>query len=171
MVEFLFGIMFGWWMWPLLFIVALFFEAAESHWWAGSFAFLTLIAFGGAFNLLSFSVTSLLLFIVGYLGLGAGHSVFRWYRYTSIKTDELNALGDNPGDYKVELYLRDTNFREQLDRITYWFLMWPISSLAHLFRDTIDMIRKFVVTWFSNVYDRITNRARGKVKIDLTQYQ
>jgi hypothetical protein len=168
-MDFILGILFGWWMWPMLFIAALFAESTDSHTWAGFLAFLTMIAFAGAFNLWSFSITTLGLFLIGYLGVGSGHSVFRWYRYTDIKTEEFNDLL-NPGEYEIKAYVNATNYREQLDRITYWILMWPVSSLAHFFRDALDLVRKMVATWFSNVFDKITNRARDKANVDLSKY-
>ena len=173
------GILFAWWFWPLCLIVALFCEAAERSIGAVFAALLATVGFYGFFNVGEWSWYWLGITFVSYVAAGIAYSVWRWYRYVdrraeafneklpSLKTDASNSnTGEARLENAVQQFNNETDYRQQLDKITYWVFMWPLNGLAHLFGDIIRLTEKIITTFFSGLFDSITNRAKGKIDID-----
>lgn len=161
------GILFSWWFPAIVFIMALFSEAVESPGWA-MFLFLTaFVSLIGIFGVTSWSATTLFLSIFGYFVIGGLHSVWRWYRYTDKVTEEFNAaFSSGHHNFTKSEFLAKTDFRNKVDTITYWAVAWPMSALAYVVADTLDLVRKAIVKWFADLFDSITERARAKVDFE-----
>ena len=183
--AFMAGMLFSWWFWPLLFIASLAFESFERNGLAVLTAIFTALGIYGFFGVGDWSWFSLMVFGGGYIGGGFMHAIWRWYRYVDYTVEEFGktlpelkvaAINDDEStpygakdtlQERVDEHKRNTNYRNRLDKIAYWVLMWPISGLAHLFGDIVKLIQKAISKFFSGLFDRITNRANAKLDIDL----
>ncbi|RLC08009.1 MAG: hypothetical protein DRI24_24015 [Deltaproteobacteria bacterium] len=184
--AFIAGIMFSWYFWPIAFIASLFFESFERNGFAVFTAILAGFGIYGFFGIAEFSWVGLFIGIAIYIGAGFAHAVFRWYRYVDNKVEyfakklpglktaaegERNSMTAGNGkrnlETAVQSHKNETNYRNRLDKISYWVLMWPISSLSHLFGDIVILIQKAISQFFSGLFDRITSKANAKLDIDL----
>ena len=176
-VAFFAGMLFSWYFWPIMFITALFFEAFERSVLAVFTAILAALGFYGFFGVGDWSWYGLATVVAGYIGAGIAYSVWRWYRYVDREAErfnkrlpELKEKAANGKEHDLEsavnVFNRDTNYREKLDTISYWVLMWPISGIAHLCGDILRLIQKTITTFFSGLFDSITNRAKNKIDVD-----
>ena len=180
------GMLFSWWFWPILFIASLAFESFERNGLAVFTAILTGLGIYGFFGIGDWGFFSLMVFGGGYIGSGFLHAIWRWYRYVDHTVEKFNkvlpelksdAIGEANSitthtakdrlQNRVNEHKEKTDYRNRLDTIAYWVLMWPISGLSHLFGDIVRLIQKTISTVFSGLFDRITNRANDKLTIDL----
>ncbi len=185
--AFLLGVLFSWYFWPIAFLVALAFESFERNGFAVLASILAFIGISGFFDVGEFSWYTLGIGAAVYIVGGFLHAIWRWYRYVDRKVEELaeqlpklkkDAVGDGQGavtsdlgrdrlEIAVNTHKERTNYRNRLDTISYWVIMWPISGLAHLFGDIVKLVQKAISTFFSSLFDRITNKANAKLDIDL----
>ena len=184
--AFMAGMLFSWWFWPLLFIASLAFESFERNGLAVLTAILTALGIYGFFGIGDWGWFSLMVFGAGYIGGGFLHAIWRWYRYVDHTAEEFNKrlpvlMKGAKGERNIVVSDRDinrlemainehkdkTNYRNHLDAIAYWVLMWPISGIAHLFGDIVKLVQRAISTFFSGLFDRITKRANAKLDIDL----
>ena len=182
MVDFITGFVVGvalsWWFWPCVIMAALFFESIENRFVS---VVLTIVGAWAAYNVLGIAAWALPWYIIiaGYTVLGFVHSFWRWFRYTDEKVNEFNKNIDeineeNKNAYRAtslenakHAYLREVDYTNNLETISYWIIMWPISFIVHMFGDVLTLIRKTVVTCFDSIFSSITDRANKKAKIDL----
>jgi hypothetical protein len=180
-LAFIAGMIFSWWFWPIAFIASLVFESFERNGFAAFTAILAGLGIYGFFGIGEFSWFGLGIGIAIYIAGGFAHAVWRWYRYVDYKVDAFgktlpelkNGVGrrNSSGALKLEKAVDEhrekTNYRNRLDTISYWVLMWPISGLAHLFGDIVKLTQKTISKFFSGLFDKISNRANARLDIDL----
>lgn len=110
--------------------------------------------------------------------LSADHHIHRNHneQYTNP-----NESGDDEGRLKLPVketngycnlivtYKSKTDFRSNLDLLTHWVVLWPMNALANLLSDIGSLIKHALTKFFSDLFDNITNSARKKAVVDITQ--
>lgn len=69
----------------------------------------------------------------------------------------------------IVTYKSITDFRSNLDLLAHWVVLWPMNALANLLSDIGTLIKHALTKFFSNLFDNITNSARKKAIVDITE--
>lgn len=167
---------FGSWIFLLgVFFFAILSETKDKLGWSIFLGIVTAVSFYMVIGLTALTGLGWPTLLAAYVSGGIAHSIWRWFRSTAILTEKFNddVSGyelDQVSDYVISRYKDATNFRENLDKITYWIVAWPISGAAHFLGDVVNVIQKAVTKFFSGIFDRISERARGKATIDVSKF-
>lgn len=115
--------------------------------------------------------------VVGYLALGIGWSFFKWDRYISERIEELKNAWDKYSDpdsgFKKKVgtfteYVKDSGSvppaSDRKSTIATWIFYWPISIVLYVLGDFLREFVNWVVKFFGNIYNAITNRHINKYK-------
>ena len=173
-LSFLLGVLSSWIFLFGVFFLAILAETKENLGWSIFLGILTVVSLYFVFGFTSiglpwWGVASI------YAAGGMIHALWRWFRSTSIITDRFNQSIDDLSvgsrQSAIRQYKRDTDYRDNMDKITYWIIAWPISGAAHFLGDVVNTVQQVVTKFFSGVFDSITERARGKVKVDLSGHE
>ena len=171
LVGFVGGVVSSW-----IFLVAVFFfaivaEQSDRLGWSIFLGILTVVSLYATVGLSGLTGLSWWVLAIVYASGGVVHALWRWFRSTSIITEKYNKMAKN-GDldkYVLRNYKEETDYRENLDKITYWILAWPISGSAHFLGDVVTTVQKAVTKFFSGIFDSITERARSKATFKVSE--
>lgn len=171
------GVMFSFWFLVLLILGSLLNDSKNNSGWAIFFGAVAIFSAFGVFGIGDLSTFSWVILAAIYIIAGSFYSIWRWFRHTRHVTAKFNheikvltQQGDT-FDRAVKIYKRDTNYRENMSAIGYWFAMWPISGITNLAGDFILAAEKFVTTFIGGVFDQISERARDSASIDVSKYE
>ena len=120
---------------------------------------ITLAVFMGFFwNVLglgTLSVSSVLIFLVVYIGFGLLWSLYKWRLFVLEKKEEYINNRQNytyPKDYTNQDIIDYVSRSKDTDQILFWVVLFPFSMLGYFINDFIlDIIKKM-----TKVYDKIT---------------
>ena len=162
----------GSWIFLLgVFFFAIVAEQADRLGWSIFLGILTVVSLYATVGLSGLTGLSWWVLAIVYASGGVIHALWRWFRSTSIITEKYNTMAKN-GDldkYVLRNYKEETDYRENLDKITYWILAWPISGAAHFLGDVVTTVQKAVTKFFSGIFDSITERARSKATFKVSE--
>lgn len=181
-VTFVSGVLFSPLFLVVVFFGAILVETYEKMFWSIVLGALTLISLWGIFDVSILTglgwYTLLAIFVIG----GVVHAFWRWFRSTTKATEKFNRkmkhftgnildkTSFNYGEGEaIHDYRNATNYRENLDRIAYWILAWPVSGAAHFLGDIVLVVKDYVIKIFAGVFDKISMMARSKAVIDISK--
>ncbi len=174
-LSFLGGIVGSWLFFFAVFFFAIISEKSDRLGWS---VFLGIAALASAFILVGVGgLPQVNLWVLGvaYVVLGFTHSVWRWFRWTSIVTQRFNKLVDQHGgkvsDYVLRDYNTELDYTENLDRIAYWVLAWPVSGAAYMVGDIVVVIKNFITTFMSKIFIKISENAKKKANLDIAKIE
>ena len=102
------------------------------------------------------TLSSLLYYFGVYLIAGIGWSFYKWRLFVKEKIAYYNDMNKN-GNYTKSDIKEKILSSKSYDKIVYWIMLWPFSSIGYLINDFIyDTVRKIVAKLYA-VYDRITD--------------
>ena len=104
-------------------------------------------------------------FFFGYFIIGAGYSVFKWWRYllkirqrARKDVETLHRLHDASKPPESPRRPRESYARYNKGRISTWIGLWPISAIGTIFGDFLLKIVTRIYDALSEVYERISKR-------------
>lgn len=159
-MEFLAGIIVGWWSLPIVALFALWSTHNDYDGWA---VFFTLVL--GTITALLFDIPASYIWwsLAAYIPIGLAWSMFRWKRYVSFKVKEYNEDADK-SDIKHARLLEKIQPSANVSRIVHWVLIWPFSILDNLIGDIIEYVTQLVNKHLIGIYRRITLSAVDKIE-------
>ena len=173
-LSFLGGIVGSWIFLFAVFFFAIIFERSDRFGWS---VFLGILTIASASLLLGTSVlvdVNWWLVGIGYAVVGFIHSVWRWFRWTTIITQNFNrevAQYGTASDYMLKDYNTALDYKQNLDRITYWILSWPISGAAYMIGDIVVVVQSIITRYMSNIFNRISQHAKTKANIPVAKIE
>lgn len=133
-------------------------------WHAALLAFIVSCAYGIAHTALYLwhHPWQTVVYSAGYLLLGAGWSVVKWWSYVGEKIRNLRANHDRGFAHEPwasfvarhEFTIDAGNYKSE---ISLWILFWPVNALWTIFDDPIRRIVRRIYVELQGVYKRITD--------------
>ena len=171
--SFVLGVLSSWIFLVVVFFFAIFSERAEKVVWSFILSILTVLSLYIIVGTTALSGISWWALLLMYTVGGGVHAMWRWFRSTAIITERYNKVAkDNGGElnyWDLGAYREKTDYRENMDKITYWVMAWPISGAAHLLGDTVVTVQKAIQKFFSGILDSIADRARSKATFKVSE--
>lgn len=104
------------------------------------------------------SFGALIVFIGIYVGLGLIWSVWKWRLFVlDEKKDYIATCESFQKTYNVDSLKNIIERKKNIDTITFWIILWPMSTFAYLLNDFIVDTVKTLARGMSTVYDKVTN--------------
>lgn len=155
-----------WFIWPAL-VFAIFCDYREWKF----MAVVSTALLGFAAYLIFQPPTAWLMYgALAYLPIGFLWSFFRYRRHVGTMVKQFNAYvkenKDNPQAdlrYQRNSLDRESKISHNVDRVTYWVALWPISVVQSILDDVIAAIEHFVTKTLRRLYDGIRNSALKNV--------
>lgn len=165
------GIVSSWIFLLGVFFFAIIAERSDRLGWSIFLGILTVVSFYATVGLSGLTGLSWWMLVIIYAAGGITHALWRWFRSTAIITEKYNTLAKNGSleAHTLRSYKEETDYRENIDKISYWILAWPISGAAHFLGDVVVAVQKMVTKFFSGVFDAITERARSKASFKVSE--
>ncbi|AUS02926.1 phosphotransferase system EIIB [Vibrio phage 2.275.O._10N.286.54.E11] len=163
-MEFIAGIgawlatwMFTWPFFLMVFVAAIFADSDEDGFWQGAFLLGSIFV---GFHLFDLSWQQFFIALVMYIPLGVAYSAFRWKRHIdkTVAQVEAGTMDRDTAANKI-----DYASRSNISDIAFWVAVWPVSGMAELCSDLIDLIRNLVSTHLQGIYKRLSQRGIARL--------
>jgi len=176
------GVLLTPWAFGVLFVICWIFEHNEWRFWStvllGGVVFIACKIFYVPQPWLNYG-------LFAYLPVGFGWSFWRWLRHCSTVSEEAVAekerivkynealkkrCEENPSygkpvldEFYVDHYKDKIKLRYNLNKITYWILIWPLSLIDMILGDIYDVIKHFVKNVCGRGYKKIAEKYMKKI--------
>ena len=152
------------WFWILMFFASIIFIAAIEN---DHYTLPTIVAvvLGVTYwkSIASLPWQGLLIGFGIYVAIGIAWSVFRWYRWVTVKAAEYRKrYGDTLTPSRKDDIQREIEVSYHKAKLTAWVAWWPWSMIWNLTGDFFNMIYETML----GVYQKIADRAIGNFKIE-----
>jgi hypothetical protein len=146
----------SWLFWVALFIVSCFIwyaESEDSRGWAVTLTLALFIIFGYTSlpELKQVSLTTIGMYVGGYLLVGATWSIFKWWLRCRKVADKLRDKSITIQSCEFRNARSAVSVSENKGRLTFWIAYWPWSMLASLLKDTVEAVFNFLRRIFTSI--------------------
>lgn len=171
---FIFGSFWFWFLSSIIFVLMIILAENETGFWPtvlmiGTIVLMHFANNGIIFSWINTNPWSFLIYVFLYFLIGVVWSFIKWYFYLANKRDEIKE--DIKNNSNIDYHL--TRFDSTLDatynkrNIIRWMSYWPFSLIWTLMNDPIRKMFKIIYTYFSNLYQKMSNHMFKNVKIEL----
>ena len=140
--------------WPalaILFVIGLIFEHNHRSGWA---IFFGLVAMFAGYFYFGLTLSTVLLYGAGYLGIGLVWSFWRYGRYVRSEVARIKA-DTYIKESEYASYAKGLSPAKHIGKITSWIIIWPLSVANMLVGDIVDFVQYGVTKIFKMVYVKI----------------
>ena len=155
MLEFIMGILFAWWVIPLLLIISYLSIRSESLGWT---IFLVLSILVLTYFTYTIPITYLIGFIILYIPIGILWSIKRFNKYCKKLSNNFKNNIRSPTEWEIGKLNRALEPSNNITRIAGWTLGWPLSVLDTFIGDFVDIIETIIKEKLIKIYDNISKK-------------
>lgn len=141
--------------WPALIILFIFALLAEHNNSRGWSIFWTLVVIPIAYMFFNISGSSLIVYSIAYIAIGICWSFFRYKRYLIDKSREIRSSDFSYSPEEKRRYVSSLHPSKNLDTITAWIIVWPVSAIENFAGDLIELTHALITKVFKGIYVKI----------------
>lgn len=152
-LAFIASILVSWWVIIPLVLLAIIMEANDSDGWSTFWFIPSMI---GTYLLFKPSTDYLLFAAIAYFVIGV---LWSFYRYKQFLNKKIAYYKRYSQPYNCPDLISCHTPDREIDRLVAWILIWPVSTIAHLTGDIVDIVKSLITGVFSSAYKKIFKAA------------